>query len=125
MSPPADAGIVHLDHVELSNCSHPAVAALRDPLREELQLVYFDGKSQAAAARELGISLPAMKARVHRGRAALGNALRACCRIHVDSDGGFGQRHCDCPACTSTRDEPAAASAARTRVTTAKATNRG
>ncbi len=65
----------------------PFVAALPSPYREALILTELEGLTQKDAAAMLGISLPAMKSRVLRGRAQLRASLDACCRIALDVRG--------------------------------------
>jgi RNA polymerase sigma-70 factor (ECF subfamily) len=65
----------------------PFVAALPSPYREALILTELEGLTQKDAAAMLGISLPAMKSRVQRGRAQLRASLDACCRIALDVRG--------------------------------------
>jgi RNA polymerase sigma-70 factor, ECF subfamily len=65
----------------------PFVAALPSPYREALILTELEGLTHKDAAAMLGISLPAMKSRVQRGRAQLRASLDACCRIALDVRG--------------------------------------
>jgi RNA polymerase sigma-70 factor (ECF subfamily) len=61
------------------------VETLPEPYREALRLTVLEGNTQKAAAERLGISLPAMKSRVQRGRAMLRDALEQCCHIALDA----------------------------------------
>lgn len=63
------------------------VAMLPSPYREALTLTELEGLTQKDAAEMLGISLPAMKSRVLRGRQQLREALEACCHIALDGRG--------------------------------------
>lgn len=63
----------------------PFVDALPPPYRDALRLTELDGLTQADAARRLGISLPAMKSRVLRGRARLRASVEDCCAIALDA----------------------------------------
>jgi RNA polymerase sigma-70 factor (ECF subfamily) len=63
------------------------VAMLPSPYREALTLTEIEGRSQKEAAEMLGITVPALKSRLHRGRAKLRDALDDCCRIAVDARG--------------------------------------
>lgn len=63
------------------------VAALPSPYREALTLTELEGLAQKDAAEMLGVSLPAMKSRVQRGRAQLRAALESCCDFAVDARG--------------------------------------
>jgi RNA polymerase sigma-70 factor (ECF subfamily) len=57
------------------------------PHAEALRLVDLEGRTQAEAAEQAGVSLPCMKARVRRGRGQLLNALQDCCAFEVDARG--------------------------------------
>jgi RNA polymerase sigma-70 factor (ECF subfamily) len=63
------------------------VAALPSPYREALVLTELQEMSQKDAAEMLGISLPAMKARVRRGRQQIQQIIEACCNIALDARG--------------------------------------
>jgi RNA polymerase sigma-70 factor (ECF subfamily) len=63
------------------------VSMLPSPYREALTLTELEGRSQKEAAEMLGITVPALKSRLHRGRKRLRDALDACCRIAVDARG--------------------------------------
>lgn len=63
------------------------VAMLPSPYREALTLTELEGMTQKDAAFMLGISLPAMKSRVQRGREKLRETLEACCHIALDARG--------------------------------------
>lgn len=67
----------------------PFVAALPSPYREALTLTELEGLTQKDAAVMLGISLPAMKSRILRGRERLRVSLEACCEIALDARGGI------------------------------------
>jgi RNA polymerase sigma-70 factor (ECF subfamily) len=47
----------------------------------------LEGRSQAAAAECLGLSVPGAKSRVQRGRARLQAMLLRCCQIETDRRG--------------------------------------
>jgi RNA polymerase sigma-70 factor, ECF subfamily len=74
---------------ELSLCLAPMIDRLPPAYRDAVLLTEFDGLAQREAARRLGLSLPAMKARVRRGRAQLKAMLVECCRIELDRRGGI------------------------------------
>lgn len=63
------------------------VAALPSPYRDAITLTELEGMSQREAAEMLGITLPAMKSRVLRGRALLRRSLEDCCHIALDVRG--------------------------------------
>ena len=55
--------------------------------REALVLTEFDGLSQPAMAKRLGLSVSGAKSRVQRGRALLRDQLLACCHFQFDRRG--------------------------------------
>ncbi len=67
----------------------PAIDELEPADREVLRLTELEGVSQARAAEELGLSLPALKSRVLRGRARLRDRITACCELAFDRRGGI------------------------------------
>lgn len=72
---------------ELATYMATFVAALPSPYREAVLLTELQGMAHKDAAAMLGISLPAMKARVRRGRLQIQEMLRACCDIALDARG--------------------------------------
>lgn len=72
---------------ELATYVAPFVALLPSPYREALTLTELEGLHQREAAEMLGVSLPAMKSRVQRGRAHLRELFDACCEIALDARG--------------------------------------
>lgn len=87
---------------ELAGCLRPMIERLSKDYREAIVLVEFDGLTQQAAARRLGISLPGMKSRVQRGRKLLRRMLDDCCQIELDRRGGvvdFHSRQDGCDPC--------------------------
>jgi RNA polymerase sigma-70 factor (ECF subfamily) len=64
-----------------------AVHRLESPYRETLTLTELQGMKYADAARQLGISLPAVKSRVLRGRQLLRQAVQRCCEIELGPTG--------------------------------------
>ncbi len=69
---------------QLAGCVAPMLDTLSPSLRQAIELVEIDGMSQVAAADVLGLSVPAMKSRVQRGRAALADVMTRCCVIAQD-----------------------------------------
>jgi RNA polymerase sigma-70 factor (ECF subfamily) len=61
------------------------VARLPSPYREAITLTELEGKTQREAAAMLGVSLPALKSHVLRGRARLRAMLEQCCEIALDA----------------------------------------
>lgn len=70
---------------QLASLMPTLVAQLPSPYREALTLTELQGHTQAEAARMLGVSLPALKSRVARGRQRLRDRLEACCAIALDA----------------------------------------
>jgi RNA polymerase sigma-70 factor, ECF subfamily len=60
------------------------LAMLPPPYRDALVLTELHGMPQHEAADALGISLPAMKSRVRRGRLLLRRKAEDCCRVALD-----------------------------------------
>jgi RNA polymerase sigma-70 factor (ECF subfamily) len=71
----------------VTSCIAPFVATLPTPYREAITLAELEGLTQRDAAEMLGVSLPAMKSRVQRGRTHLRDALDSCCKIALDARG--------------------------------------
>lgn len=83
-----DAGDDHGDGdpgALLTNAMVVFVAALPRAYREALTLTELEGLTQAKAAEILGISLPAMKSRVLRGRERLRTMIDSCCEVALDA----------------------------------------
>lgn len=94
---------------ELAACLDPLIARLPEPYREAVRLADLDELPQAEAAHRLGISLPAMKSRVQRGRQRLRELLTSCCRLEFDRRGqviGYERRGPPL-ACSTSEDRPA------------------
>jgi len=83
---------------ELALCLLPLINKLPDLYREAVQLVDIEGESQVNAARRLGLSTPAMKSRVQRGRQKLKQLLLNCCVIETNKRGSLVaySSHSDC-----------------------------
>jgi RNA polymerase sigma-70 factor, ECF subfamily len=72
---------------DLGACVALFVARLPSPYREAVTLTELEALTQKDAAEMLGISLPAMKSRVLRGREKIREMFEECCRISVDCRG--------------------------------------
>ncbi|MBI3688936.1 MAG: sigma-70 family RNA polymerase sigma factor [Actinobacteria bacterium] len=72
---------------ELARCLTPLIAHLPPAHREALTLVDLQGRTQADAARVVGVSVSGMKSRVQRGRRRLRDLLTACCAVRTDHRG--------------------------------------
>ncbi|MEP0545646.1 MAG: sigma-70 family RNA polymerase sigma factor [Rhodothermales bacterium] len=89
---PAHVGVAphpdgHDVHDEVLSWLVPLVDALPDGYREAVRLADLEGLTQQAVADRLGLSLSGAKSRVQRGRALLGDLLRACCEVEFGPDG--------------------------------------
>lgn len=72
---------------EIAACLSPLVSRLPEPYRHAIELTDLGGLTQAAAAEQLQLSVPGMKARVQRGRQQLRDMLLDCCLLATDSRG--------------------------------------
>ena len=72
---------------ELGACVAVFVARLPAAYRDAVTLTELQGLTQKDAADMLGVSLPAMKSRILRGRERLRDMFEECCRISVDCRG--------------------------------------
>jgi RNA polymerase sigma-70 factor, ECF subfamily len=86
---PVISGMIHdgdgaEPRAELACCLRPMVERLSQDYREAINLVEFEGLTQHAAAKQMGISLSGMKSRVQRGRTQLKQMLDDCCLIELD-----------------------------------------
>jgi RNA polymerase sigma-70 factor (ECF subfamily) len=91
---------------ELAQCLRPLLARLPDTYREALELTEFQGLSQAAAAKRLGLSNSGMKARVQRARVQLRELLLECCHVELDRRrgvAGYRARSGACDGCAETK----------------------
>jgi RNA polymerase sigma-70 factor (ECF subfamily) len=70
-----------LAYQEIANCLAPMLDQLPDPYREAVSLVELNGLTQPVVAEKLGLSVPAMKSRVQRGRKKLKKMLEECCHL--------------------------------------------
>ena len=73
---------------ELAGCLRPMIEQLNEDYREAIMLVEFEGLTQQAAAKRIGLSLSGMKSRVPRGRSQLKRKLDDCCLIELDQRNG-------------------------------------
>jgi len=86
----------------LSACVSMFVAQLASPYREAVTLVELQDLGMREAAEIAGVSIPAMKSRVQRGRAQLRELFDRCCEIAVDARGkvtGYSPRPRPCDSC--------------------------
>lgn len=73
--------------VAIARCLGRSVQALPTAQREALELVGAEGLTSAQAAKRAGVSVPGLKSRVQRGRAAVLEETAQCCDIEQDSRG--------------------------------------
>ncbi|ADG81347.1 RNA polymerase, sigma-24 subunit, ECF subfamily [Thermincola potens JR] len=81
-------------------CLKPMIDHLPDKYREAVILFYFEGLKNREIADKLGLSLPAAKSRLQRGREKLRELLLDCCQFELDKYGNVldyrfksGDRH--------------------------------
>jgi len=72
---------------DLAECVALFVARLPSPYREAITLTELEGLTQKDAAEMLGVSVPAMKSRVQRGRERIRHMFEQCCEMSVDCRG--------------------------------------
>lgn len=93
---------------EIGNCLAPMMEALPPKIREALVLADRDGMKQRQVAERLGVSLPAVKSRILRGRSQMRRMIEDCCHLELDARGnimGFVHRQSGCPDCGHQRHE--------------------
>ncbi len=71
----------------IARCLSRGIAELPVEQREAIELVGEHGLTSAAAAARAGISVPGLKSRVQRGRAAVITQTSRCCAIERDPRG--------------------------------------
>jgi RNA polymerase sigma-70 factor (ECF subfamily) len=67
----------------------PTIDELSESDQQTLVMTELQGVSQRDAAERLGISVPALKSRVLRGRERLRDRVLACCELEFDRRGGI------------------------------------
>jgi len=80
---------LHEASAEFARCLVPLLNELPGPYRQAVALTELDGLTQKDAAREAGLSLSGMKARVQRGRKKLKEVILDCCDVELDRRGGL------------------------------------
>ena len=73
--------------VAIAKCLGRSVASLPTAQREALELVGPEGLTSVEAAERAGVSVPGLKSRVQRGRAAVIEETAQCCHIERDGRG--------------------------------------
>tara|TARA_R110002050_G_scaffold88375_4_gene186723 strand:+ start:42973 stop:43503 length:531 start_codon:yes stop_codon:yes gene_type:complete len=76
-------------------CFDRFVTNLPQAYKEAIHLVYLQGKTQRAAAEELGISLANVKARIRRAKSLLIHNFNECCKFEINVAGKLtGDSNC-------------------------------
>lgn len=109
--PPLDAARTDDDpsaefRAGLAACLAPLVDRLDERQREALLLTDLGELTQAEAAARLGLSVPGMKSRVQRARAALARQLSSCCAVRLDAARQIGEVEKVGPCACSGSPEP-------------------
>jgi len=90
-------------HMEdMGACLRPMIEALPEKVRLALTLADLEGLKQREVAERLGISLPAVKSRVLRGRLLVRRMIEDCCHLELDARGGimdYTVKPKGCPRC--------------------------
>ncbi len=71
----------------LSACISPMIHMLPDVYKSPMLLSEIEGKKQKQVAIELGLSLPAVKSRILRGRKKLKALMVSCCTLYQNKSG--------------------------------------
>ena len=80
-------------------CFNRFIEKLPDLYRQPVELVYIKGKKQKEVAEQLGISLPNVKARLHRAKELLKQDFMACCKIELNENDKLISSTVDCAVC--------------------------
>lgn len=72
-------------HQELAMCLRPLVRQLPGIYRDTLLAIDFDGKTMQTLAKEVSLSLSAIKSRASRARFMLKEKLLDCCHVEMAS----------------------------------------
>ena len=75
------------------------IELLPEDYREAILLTEYHGLTQQQMAERLGISLPAAKSRVQRGKKLLRELLLACCHFQFDRQGKVIDYYPRCQCC--------------------------
>ncbi|MEI6866016.1 RNA polymerase sigma factor SigZ [Flavicella sp.] len=82
-----------------TDCLLPLILALPEKYRKALLLTEIKGIKQQNAADQLGISLPAAKSRIQRGRDLLKKGFINCCDYTIDKNGLLKGEHKNIDEC--------------------------
>ncbi|MDP2875484.1 MAG: RNA polymerase sigma factor SigZ [Holophaga sp.] len=89
---------------DMESCLRPMIEALPEKVRAALVLADLEGVKQREVAERLGISLPAVKSRVLRGRLLVRRMIEDCCHLELDARGSimdYIRKPKGCPHCGS------------------------
>lgn len=87
---------------ELTDCFLPLISTLPPSYQHSFKLSEIDGMNQNKVAEKEGISLPAVKSRILRGRQKLKETLLQCCHFEFDHQGKvleYQNKRPDCKGC--------------------------
>ncbi|MBI5330190.1 MAG: RNA polymerase sigma factor SigZ [Betaproteobacteria bacterium] len=71
----------------LAACMAPMIQTLPETCRDAVYLSEIEGLPHKTVAQRLGLSLPATKSRVLRGREKLRERVLDCCHVDMDAEG--------------------------------------
>ncbi len=83
----------------LNSCIEILIKSMPQDYGEVLNASELQGQKQKQIAQSQGLSLPAVKSRVKRGREQLKDKLKACCDFEFKEDGGvesYCKKQCGC-----------------------------
>lgn len=89
-------------NTEISKCLNKMIEYLPEKYKEVIKLIEYNGLTQKEVSQHLGISVSAVKSRVHRARAMLKKMLIECCYIELDRLGNvidYKHKTSDCKFC--------------------------
>ena len=76
-------------------CFDKFINDLPEIYRQVIELIYIKGQKQKESAKELGISLENVKARIKRAKAILKKKFNECCKYEFDKNGKLiGESNC-------------------------------
>lgn len=88
------------DFKQVKYCLNSFRNLLPEKYRKVIELSDFEGIKQKEIAKRLGISLPAVKSRVRRGRKMIKENFTLCCKFEFDNKGKFIRGDLTNPGCT-------------------------
>lgn len=92
------------DLKQIKYCLNSFKSSIPEKYREVIELSDFEGVKQKEIAKQLGISLPAVKSRIRRGRKKIKQHFAECCKFEFDKKGNFKAGDLTNPACTMCND---------------------